>query len=118
MVNAVLIEGLPERISSNALRKDLGDLIRSHNGNRRISTKGGGQLQEIYEIPEKGALIVVTSDDMRFKIDVDKIITDGQVTARDQALNLNALVLLMGFKPDESYSRLYQDLSDLPQKYK
>jgi hypothetical protein len=55
---------------------------------------------------------------MRVNIAVNQFIIDGQLTARNQTPAVNALVLLLGFKPDESYSRLYQDLSNLPERYR
>jgi hypothetical protein len=118
MVNGVFIQGVTKIVSADTLRKDLGDLINSYNGNREIWSRMGTGMQEIYEIPQQGALIVQTDDTMRINVAVNQVITDGQVTARNQTHDINALVLLMGFKPDESYSRLYQDLSNLPQKYK
>ena len=118
MVNGVFIQGVPERVSADTLRKDLGDLINSYNGNREMWSRMGTGMQEIYEIPHQGALIVQTDDTMRIDVAVNQTITAGQVTARNQTHDVNALVLLMGFKPDEFYSKLYQDLSNLPQKYK
>lgn len=118
MFDGVFIQGVPERVSANTLRKDLGDLINSYQGNREVWSRMGTGMQEIYEIPQQGALIVQTDDTMRINVAVRQGTTDGQVTAWNRTPNVNALVLLMGFKLDKSYLKLYQDLSNLPQKYR
>jgi len=117
MVDGIGIQGVPAEVSADTLRNDLENLIKSHNGNREIRTRMGTGMQEIYEIPETGTLIVQTDDSMNVNVMINQVKSEGQVTARNQTLDVNALVLFMGFKSAETYLRLSQDLSNLPKSY-
>lgn len=112
MFEGIYFQGAPDYLTSGQLRRDISDVVKSHSGSIILSTNLGRHWMEIYEISEKGVVMVHTDDLM--KIHVNTINCDGALPKGD----INALISLIGFEQNEYFNKLHDDLCSIRLKYK
>ena len=117
-MDGIFIQGVRGRVSANTLREDLGDLIKSYDGTRQMYSQTGTGMQEIYEIPKTGSIIIQTDEFMRLNVNINQIVNNNNdIISRNQTPEINAIVLLMGFQNNEQYSKIYNSIASLQKKY-
>ena len=127
MVETILLRGIPSDISADQLREDLDAIMAECEGKKFLTSRIETMQQELFEIPECGALYVQTDDRIRLSFWSAKQVGDRTILSdcacgrqSDDRIEtpINALICFIGARADDpTYLRLHGKISELPQKY-
>ena len=124
MEDLIMITGIPDKVESNKLRNDLIGIIESYNAKKICENDGDGHLEEFYQIPGTGDIIIHTADSM-------KISVSGLITSKESgndikyggkkelfSKNANAIIFMLNFNTNEYRKKIVSDISMLSVKYR